>query len=200
MGDKSKWFGKYSFRCTSLQKLPQFSLLGTEIGVAKERSSSISLPCSSDRAMQLAHLSSLHIKHCCLSCSFVIVNGLAGWYMLRKPCANTPTCCGAHTPPKKKRQKQRNALFSTPGFISAFWANLNFDIQEHVAVFHGVWIYYETMVVLCCNDDSYIIPSSAAASWNSGASVFVTIKVTLKGAAIMSCQGDMSWQNYLYKV
>lgn len=52
--------------------------IGTEIGDAKERSSSISLPCSSDRTMQRAHLSSLHIKHCCLSCSFVIVNGLAG--------------------------------------------------------------------------------------------------------------------------
>lgn len=100
---------------------------------------------------------------------------------------------------KKNRQKQRNALFSMPGFISAFWANLNSDIQQHVAVFHGVWIYYETMVVLCCNDDSYIIPSSAGAIWNSGAAVVVTVKVTLKGVATMSCLGAVSWQDYLWR-
>lgn len=56
------------------------------------------------------------------------------------------------------------------------------------------------MVVLCCNDDSYIIPCSAGAIWNSGAAVFVTIKVTLKGAATMLRLGDVSWQDYLYKV
>lgn len=154
--------------------------------------------------MQLTHLSLLHIKPCCLSCSCVVVNGLAGWYCVKKTLHkhHKLLCNTYHHPlPSLKKggeQKQRNALFSTPGFMSAFWANLNFDIH-HVAVFHGVWIYYETIVVLCCNDDSYIIPSSGGAIWRSGAAVFATVKVTLKGAATLSFSCGVSWRYYLFK-